>query len=703
MRILEISKTDRNARFGADRERTARIEDETLLDENGDPCDMDDSFEDVLDEMDYKKMLFISETDSNTCSEPKPDTDAKTESSGNTDSTGSSGDTKGKRKKKSDSTNRTRKRAASKRKTVQESEGKEEETADQNGESEGQKKPRTWTTRQKGDQAEAIKNVVHHEYKLTFTRPDGTLDVRTQDTPFTEEDVSRILGELFPGRKVEKIDIHDGQYELNYVEYLVATHLCTVEYSLLVPEKSEPEVNSETVESEPEANLETVESGDDSTAEPASVPETPTEDKQSVSKDAGCSKSHSGKASGKKGKGCKAKKARYRRRKGQKKPKQKYRKVKGKMAAGQTYRRNSHVSPSLLAKVLSMHFVLMVSVFRIVAMIWQKGLGVSQGAVYNWISIAAADLLPLARFLLEELKTYGYLHADESPGLVFREPGRNNETKSYFWFYVTAVGAPHPVCVIKYHPGRKGEFPEEDLKGWSGKLITDAFQGYNGLLSATRCLCMAHARRYFFIAAQFSCTRLRREKAKQIVALFTQLFANERVYKAEGLSPEKVLERRTKESAKIFERIDQLSREIMANSSCKSSQLFRAANYFCNNKEGLSQFLKDGRVPLSNNRCERMVKPFSLFRANCLFSGSPRGATNTATCLSIVRTAELNGLDAQSYLEYVFTRIQETPVEQRNNREFLASIAPWAELPQTHCGKISRNNTEKPETFREVA
>ena len=388
--------------------------------------------------------------------------------------------------------------------------------------------------------------------------------------------------------------------------------------------------------------------------------------------------------------------------KAQRKSKKKYKLIRGKTNAWKPYRKNSHVTASLLAKLLTTHFVLMASVFRIVNMFWLKGMGISQGTVYNWISIAAKDLLPLATLMMEELKTCGYIHADETTGQVHREDGRDDDKKSYFFFYVTASWALHKVCCVKYHPGRSGAFAEEDLKGWVGKLITDAYQGYNKVVGIIRCMCLSHARRYFFLAAKFGCTSHRRAKAKQIVALFDQLFANERTYKQEGLTFEQILERRQKESKKIFDSISCLSLEIVESDKYKSSQLFRAASYFCNNKEGLSQFLNDGKVPLSNNLAERMVKPFALFRANCLFSGSPKGAANTTTCFTVVRTAELNGLDVQSYLEYVFTQIGDTPEKQRD-REFWLSLLPWAEGPQAHCGKIVRGKRSENETFREVA
>ena len=40
----------------------------------------------------------------------------------------------------------------------------------------------------------------------------------------------------------------------------------------------------------------------------------------------------------------------------------------------------------------------------------------------------------------------------------------------------------------------------------------------------------------------------------------------------------------------------------------------------------LTNYLKDGRLEISNNRAERSIKPFVIDRKNFLFANTPRGA-----------------------------------------------------------------------------
>ena len=64
-------------------------------------------------------------------------------------------------------------------------------------------------------------------------------------------------------------------------------------------------------------------------------------------------------------------------------------------------------------------------------------------------------------------------------------------------------------------------------------------------------------------------------------------------------------------------------------------------------------YLKDGRLELSNNRAERSIKPFVIDRKNFLFANTPGGAQSSAVIFSLIETAKENGLDPYRYLVYV--------------------------------------------------
>ncbi|MGX7015053.1 IS66 family transposase [Vagococcus silagei] len=94
--------------------------------------------------------------------------------------------------------------------------------------------------------------------------------------------------------------------------------------------------------------------------------------------------------------------------------------------------------------------------------------------------------------------------------------------------------------------------------------------------------------------------------------------------------------------------------------------------------------LEDGSLELSNNRSERQIKEIVMGRKNWLFSQSTEGATASGVILSIMKTAEANGLDVRKYLIYLF---DETPNLDVLSDEVLSEYLPWSNTVQSHCSK----------------
>jgi hypothetical protein len=85
-------------------------------------------------------------------------------------------------------------------------------------------------------------------------------------------------------------------------------------------------------------------------------------------------------------------------------------------------------------------------------------------------------------------------------------------------------------------------------------------------------------------------------------------------------------------------------------------------------------------LELDNNRSERSIKPFVIGRKNWLFSNTPRGATSSATIYSIVETAKENGLNPLMYLMYLFEKLPNMDIK---DKDALDELMPWsATLPE---------------------
>lgn len=96
--------------------------------------------------------------------------------------------------------------------------------------------------------------------------------------------------------------------------------------------------------------------------------------------------------------------------------------------------------------------------------------------------------------------------------------------------------------------------------------------------------------------------------------------------------------------------LDQSWKWISSFHSLSGSNLGKAVGYALNNRNGLMNFLLDGRCALSNNLAERSIRPTTIGRKNWNFSASLRGATASGIVYSLVATAKANGLIPRSIL-----------------------------------------------------
>ena len=88
-----------------------------------------------------------------------------------------------------------------------------------------------------------------------------------------------------------------------------------------------------------------------------------------------------------------------------------------------------------------------------------------------------------------------------------------------------------------------------------------------------------------------------------------------------------------------------------------SSDLAKAAAYPLNHWEALTRFVKDGRVSLDNNLCERQLRDIALGRKNYLFAGSHDAAQRAANLYSLARTCAQYGVPPLPYFTDVLGKL----------------------------------------------
>ena len=145
------------------------------------------------------------------------------------------------------------------------------------------------------------------------------------------------------------------------------------------------------------------------------------------------------------------------------------------------------------------------------------------------------------------------------------------------------------------------------------------------------------------------------------------------------MNNEKKLEQRKERSAPIlknfFDWVSLTSKKIVL-----SSKLKKALTYASNQREELSEFLNDARIPLTNSRAERTIRPFAIHRKNWLFADSVEGAKTNAVMYSLIESAKLNKLNIEKYIQYLLEEIPQ--LDNPSDKKVLKKYLPWSkELP----------------------
>jgi hypothetical protein len=141
--------------------------------------------------------------------------------------------------------------------------------------------------------------------------------------------------------------------------------------------------------------------------------------------------------------------------------------------------------------------------------------------------------------------------------------------------------------------------------------------------------------RKFFVLADIGANAKRGNKAAPIspmaleaVKRIDALFEIER--EINGLAADQRMERRRQDSLTIVEELhDWLQTERTKLS--RSSPVAEPIDYMLKRWDGFTSFLDDGRICLTNNAAERVLRGFALGRKSWLFAGSDRDAERAAS------------------------------------------------------------------------
>jgi hypothetical protein len=128
-----------------------------------------------------------------------------------------------------------------------------------------------------------------------------------------------------------------------------------------------------------------------------------------------------------------------------------------------------------------------------------------------------------------------------------------------------------------------------------------------------------------------------------------------------GRPPDERREVRNTRCRPLLQSLKQWFEETLGKLSRKSDTAV-AVRYALGRWKALMRFCDDGGIEIDNNAAERALRVVALGRKNFLFAGSDGGGESAAALYSLIGTTKLNGIDPESYLRNVLSRIADHPI-----------------------------------------
>ena len=253
----------------------------------------------------------------------------------------------------------------------------------------------------------------------------------------------------------------------------------------------------------------------------------------------------------------------------------------------------------------------------------REGIELSVSTMADHVGACAAALTPLYELIKAHVFAAERLHGDDTTVPVL---AKGHCRTGRIWTYVRDdrpfAGTDAPAAVFFYSSDRTAAHPEGHLAGYSGILQADAYAGFNRLYAAgrkpgpiTEAGCWAHARRKLFELADIAATARKGKPtaispiAFEAVQKFDAIFVLER--SINGLSPEARLAARRKHIAALVHDLIDWMKQHRSKLS-RHNEVAKGMDYLLKRIDVFTRFLEDGRICLSNNAAERVLRGIAM-------------------------------------------------------------------------------------------
>jgi transposase len=332
-------------------------------------------------------------------------------------------------------------------------------------------------------------------------------------------------------------------------------------------------------------------------------------------------------------------------------------------------------TPAMLAHLLVSKYCDHLPLYRQCEIYAREGLELDRSTLCDWVGQAAWLLDPIVAAIRAHVFAAEKIHGDDTTVPVLA-PGLGRTKTGRLWVYVRDdrpfCGEAPPAAAYFYSPDRGGEHPAAHMAAFTGLLQADGYAGFEALYNPARSkpgpitevACWAHCRRKIFDVWDATKSPVAKEALDRIAAVY--VIEDKARFAPAG---ERVEHR--KETAPLLDAFFAWAKATEAKLSAKSA-LAEAFRYTIKRREALTRFVTDGRLEADNNIAENAMRKIALGRKNYLFAGSDSGGERAASIYTILASAKLNGINPETYLKDILTRIAEGHPINR-----IDALLPW--------------------------
>lgn len=228
-------------------------------------------------------------------------------------------------------------------------------------------------------------------------------------------------------------------------------------------------------------------------------------------------------------------------------------------------------------------------------------------------------------------------HADETRHT-------HKHCRSPYWMWTLVSGT---VCFFMTHFSRGQQAASQLLGEFSGYLVTDHYSGYNHYDKDKRQICWAHLLRHFL---KISARRGQAGEIGKRLLLIGWLVFRTRHRFEKNPEWEAIYQRRMQRLRRSFQTTLEKGKQL---SPLTAKRTRNQCKHLLKAETMCWTFLKDTRIPLTNNPAESALRPYVIWRKTSFASQSLQGLRFRPMILTLTGTAKQLGISSLEMLREI--------------------------------------------------